>query len=81
MIALYILLGFAGLIFLIVLNDLIQKKNTITRNFPLLGRLRDVFIKLGPPIRQYFISSNREELPFNRSQRNWIFLIANTWED
>jgi glutamate synthase domain-containing protein 2 len=72
MIAFYILLGFAGLIFLIVLNDLIQKKNTITRNFPLLGRLRDVFIKLGPPIRQYFISSNREELPFNRSQRNWI---------
>ena len=53
-------------------KDVLQKENTIKRNFPLFGRLRYVFLALGPPIRQYLIASNREELPFNRSQRNWI---------
>jgi glutamate synthase domain-containing protein 2 len=72
MIALYIAIGIVGLLLLIVLYDYFQKKNTITRNFPLLGRMRSLFIKLGPAIRQYFVASNRDELPFNRSQRNWI---------
>ena len=69
----YILLAVASLLTLLALYDFFQKSNTITRNFPLLGRLRNVFIKLGPPIRQYFIANNRDELPFNRSQRNWIY--------
>ena len=37
-----------------------------------MGHFRYILIKLGAPIRQYLIASNREELPFNRSQRNWI---------
>lgn len=52
--------------------DFVQKENSVIRNFPIIGRLRYAFIKLGPPVRQYLIASNREELPFNRSQRNWI---------
>ncbi len=52
--------------------DWFQKQNAVIRNFPIIGRLRYVFIKLGPPLRQYLIASNRDELPFNRSQRNWI---------
>lgn len=56
----------------ITLYDLVQKKNSVKRNFPLLGNVRYLLIALGPAIRQYFIASNREELPFNRSQRNWI---------
>lgn len=57
--------------------DYFQPKNSIIRNFPIFGRLRYLFIKLGPPIRQYLIASNRDELPFNRSQRNWIDNSAN----
>jgi len=57
---------------IIFLHDIFQKKNAIKRNFPFFGNLRTVFISIGPAIRQYFIASNREELPFNRSQRNWI---------
>lgn len=54
------------------LYDFFQTENSIIRNFPIVGRLRNFFISLGPPIRQYLIANNREELPFNRSQRNWI---------
>tara|TARA_B110001452_G_C15222250_1_gene423693 strand:- start:11 stop:1600 length:1590 start_codon:yes stop_codon:yes gene_type:complete len=68
----YLLISIGLILLTIAIYDVFQKKNTITRNFPLLGRLRNVFILLGPPIRQYFIASNRDELPFNRSQRNWI---------
>lgn len=67
-----ILLALVILIIALALYDFFLAKNSIKRNFPVLGRLRFVFIKLGPPIRQYLIASNRDELPFNRSQRNWI---------
>lgn len=69
---LYLIVLLVIIILVIVIYDFFQKENSITRNFPLLGRLRNLFIKLGPPIRQYLIASNRDELPFNRSQRNWI---------
>ena len=73
MLFLYIFLAVIITVFAVVfLFDFSQKKNAITRNFPVIGRMRNLLIKLGPPIRQYFIASNREELPFNRSQRNWI---------
>ncbi len=70
---LYILLFILFILLLIVLIDVNQKNHTLKRNFPLLGRLRYLAESLGPPILQYFISNNREELPFNRSQRTWIY--------
>lgn len=41
-------------------------------NFPILGHMRFMLSAFGPEIRQYFVASNRDELPFNRSQRHWI---------
>jgi glutamate synthase domain-containing protein 2 len=61
------------LVLLLAVQDLTQKKHTLRRNFPMLARLRYIAESLGPPIRQYFIASNREELPFNRSQRSWVY--------
>lgn len=75
--ALWIILIIVGSIFLIfgfiALKDVSQKRHTLKRNFPLVGRGRYIAEKFGPPIRQYFISNNREELPFNRGQRSWIY--------
>ena len=71
---LYIVLG--SLLFVLILVfivDRLQRKDIIRRNFPLVGNMRHILIALGPPMRQYFIASNRDELPFNRSQRNWIY--------
>lgn len=61
------------IIVIIGILDLSQKKHTLKRNFPVFGRFRYIAEALGPPIRQYFIANNREELPFNRSQRSWIY--------
>lgn len=68
-----ILYAFLGILFLLLVIGILdrrQKAHTIVSNFPVFGRLRYFAEKLGPPIRQYFISNNREELPFNRSQRS-----------
>ncbi|MGI9419178.1 MAG: FMN-binding glutamate synthase family protein [Geminicoccaceae bacterium] len=53
--------------------DRTQTKNTVRRNYPVIGRLRNLFEHLGEFFRQYFFAMDREELPFNRAQRNWAY--------
>ena len=61
---------------LIVAYDLLQKKKPILRNFPLIGHLRYLLIEIGPELRQYLVAHNREEAPFNRLEREWIYASA-----
>lgn len=63
-----------GLLFIVILFllDISQTKNAVRRNFPIIGRLRGIFIHLGAFFRQYFFAMDREEMPFNREQRNWV---------
>ena len=49
-----------------------QHKNAIRHNYPVVGRLRTFFEKQGEFFRQYFFAMDREEMPFNRSERNWV---------
>lgn len=58
---------------LVFLRDIFQKKHTISHNFPVVGHLRYLLERIGPELRQYIVANNREELPFNRSQRSWIY--------
>ncbi|MDX1460450.1 MAG: FMN-binding glutamate synthase family protein [Xanthomonadales bacterium] len=51
--------------------DKYQTANSVRRNFPVVGRFRTFFEHLGEFFRQYFFAMDREELPFNRAQRNW----------
>lgn len=60
-------------LFLVFLRDILQKKHTISHNFPIVGHLRYLLERIGPELRQYIVANNREELPFNRSQRSWIY--------
>ena len=53
-----------------------QTVHTIRRNYPLLGRFRYLFEELGEFFRQYFFAMDREELPFNRAQRSWVYRAA-----
>lgn len=53
-----------------------QSSNSVRRNFPVVGRLRSLFEQLGEFFRQYFFAMDREELPFNRAQRNWVARAA-----
>ncbi|UTA68850.1 FMN-binding glutamate synthase family protein [Emticicia sp. 21SJ11W-3] len=58
---------------LLAIRDISQKKHTIQHNFPVLGHLRYFIESIGPELRQYIVANNREELPFNRRQRSWIY--------
>mgnify|MGYP001773191239 CR=1 FL=1 len=53
-----------------------QTAHTIRRNYPLLGRFRYLFETLGEFLRQYFFAMDREEMPFNRAQRSWVYRAA-----
>lgn len=58
---------------LIALRDITQKNHTIKHNFPIIGHFRYFLESFGPELRQYIVANNREELPFNRRQRSWIY--------
>ena len=53
--------------------DITQTKRSIVRNFPVVGRFRYFFEMLGPPLRQYIVTSDLVERPFNRLQRTWVY--------
>lgn len=53
-----------------------QKSHAIRRNYPLIGRFRYFLEHLGEFFRQYFFAMDREELPFNRAQRAWVYRAA-----
>ena len=53
-----------------------QTKSAIRRNFPVIGRFRYVFEHLGVFFRQYFFAMDREEMPFNREQRSYVYRAA-----
>ncbi len=53
-----------------------NKKHTINHNFPIVGHFRYLLESVGPEMRQYFVANNREELPFNRIERGWIYASA-----
>ena len=69
-----LLLGLVGGVFLIVLiHDLTQRGSAVLRIFPVLGHLRYFLIEIGPELRQYLVAGDREEMPFDRSEREWIY--------
>jgi glutamate synthase domain-containing protein 2 len=65
-----------GAIVLWFIQDVTQKKHSILRNYPVIGRLRFILESQGKYFRQYFFSSDRDEMPFNRAIRGWIYRHA-----
>ena len=61
---------------LIYIIDVSQTKHAIRRNFPIVGRFRYMFEHLGEFFRQYFFAQDREEMPFNRAERSWVYRAA-----
>lgn len=56
--------------------DSLQTRKTILRNYPVIGRFRELFEHLGVFFRQYFFAQDREEMPFNRADRGWVYRAA-----
>ena len=62
---------------IIAIRDIFfQRAHTLSHNFPIVGHLRYWLESIGPEMRQYFVANNREELPFNRIERSWIYASA-----
>jgi len=72
------LIGFflVGLLVFTFIRDITQKKHGVLRNYPVIGRLRYFFEELGEYFRQYFFAGDRDEMPFNRATRGWVYRLA-----
>ncbi len=75
---LFVLLIGSAILWLIAayIIDVRQSQHAIRRNYPIVGRFRYAFEHLGGFFRQYFFAMDREELPFNRAQRSWVYRAA-----
>jgi glutamate synthase domain-containing protein 2 len=56
--------------------DKSQRKHAIRHNYPVIGRFRYLFEHMGEFFRQYFFALDREEMPFNRAERSWVYRAA-----
>ena len=63
-------------IIVLFIIDVTQTRHAVRRNFPVIGRLRYLFEHLGHFFRQYFYALDREEMPFNRAERSWVYRAA-----
>jgi glutamate synthase domain-containing protein 2 len=53
--------------------DLLQRRHSVLRNYPLVGHLRYLLEDIRPEIQQYFIESNTDGRPFDRDTRATIY--------
>lgn len=56
--------------------DMMQKKHSIMRIYPVFGRLRYFMEEMRPKVYQYFIESDTDGRPINRIDRNTIYQRA-----
>ena len=73
------LLVLAAIIMYII--DVTQSRSAIRRNYPVIGRFRTLFSHLGEFFRQYFFALDREEMPFNRAERQWVDHVCEDGSD
>ncbi|MGB9184196.1 MAG: FMN-binding glutamate synthase family protein, partial [Solirubrobacteraceae bacterium] len=70
-----------GLVAAVGVHDLIQRRHSILRNYPILGHFRFMLEAIRPEIQQYFIERNYDGRPFDRDTRTSIYERAKGIED
>ncbi len=63
-------------ILLMGIEDLVQTKHAIRRNFPVLGRMRYMLEDIRPEIQQYFVEDETTGTPISREFRSLIYRRA-----
>ncbi|MGO8916192.1 MAG: FMN-binding glutamate synthase family protein [Stellaceae bacterium] len=56
--------------------DMLQTHHSLRRNYPILANLRFALETVRPEIRQYFLESDTDGVPFNRSKRAVVYQRA-----
>jgi len=68
-------------LFLLGLSDILQKKQAIRRNFPVIGHGRYLLESIRPEIMQYFVETDTEGRPINRIFRSLVYQRAKAVTD
>jgi glutamate synthase (ferredoxin) len=72
----WIALGVFWFLLIVALYDITQRKHTILHNYPIIGHLRYLLEMIGPELRQYWVANDKEEMPFDRTERSWVYATA-----
>jgi glutamate synthase domain-containing protein 2 len=58
---------------LLAAYDVLQRRHSVTRNYPVVGHLRFLLEKIRPEVQQYFIERNYDGRPFDRDTRSVVY--------
>lgn len=73
---LWILLGVFWFVLIVALYDITQRKHAILHNYPVIGHMRYLLEMIGPEMRQYWVAHDKEEMPFDRIERSWVYATS-----
>jgi glutamate synthase domain-containing protein 2 len=71
----------SGALTLIGVIDLLQTRQALRRNYPILAHFRYFFESIRPEIRQYFLEDDTDAKPFSRNQRSIVYQRAKVETD
>ena len=63
------------------IHDLIQRRHSILRNYPILGHARFILEAIRPELQQYFIERNYDGRPYDRDTRTAVYERAKGVKD
>lgn len=76
----HLVFGFVGLVLValaaLALWDMLQRKQTLRHNFPIVAWARYILESQREKIQQYFIETPRTGRPYNLRQREWVYRSA-----
>ncbi|MFF1838713.1 FMN-binding glutamate synthase family protein [Streptomyces sp. NPDC058231] len=65
--------AFLAFLAAVAAHDLLQRRHSVLRNYPVLGHLRFALEALRPELQQYFIERNFDGRPFDRDTRSIVY--------
>ncbi|HEX6833817.1 MAG TPA: FMN-binding glutamate synthase family protein [Rudaea sp.] len=71
----------SGALVVVGLIDLLQRRHTLRRNFPISAHFRTFFEFFRPMLRQYVVEADTDEVPFSFAQRSLAYQRAKNVED
>ncbi|WP_225731174.1 MULTISPECIES: FMN-binding glutamate synthase family protein [unclassified Nocardia] len=69
----WVLVALLALLLCVGVYDMVQKRHSILRNYPVLGHMRFMLEGIRPEIQQYFVERNFDGRPFDRDVRTMIY--------
>ncbi|MDQ6834924.1 MAG: FMN-binding glutamate synthase family protein [Actinomycetota bacterium] len=70
-----------GAIAAVGVHDVLQRRHSILRNYPIVGHMRFILESIRPELQQYFIERNYDGRPFDRDTRTAVYERAKAIQD